>query len=330
MCEIYGVRVVGLYGVGGIGKTTICKALCNDYCTEFQGRVAHVELESGIEVELMRGVLRKLTDMRHEVLAGFDAGEVCYMSFLVISSEQLKNINQYSRWTNLTFNILLQCSTQLREKVHKHDIFLAIDNVSDSVGVIEQAVTYLRAGFKQGSVVIVTARSLEQLMCVGIAKDGCLEMPKLDAGEARALFLSQVPGVPDERTKEDEDRVMRCVQLCRFLKGDESSFDYLPLALKMLGVQLGCVGYDPKQWVAIVEQEPDTFNQLRERENPVFAFLRRSFDALRDDDQLLFMDAVLYFPGNCMRSNHDINIFEWLSMVHRTSVQLVKSRVRLL
>jgi GTPase SAR1 family protein len=41
----YGARIVGVYGVGGIGKTTSCKVLCNDYFEEFEGKVCHIDLE---------------------------------------------------------------------------------------------------------------------------------------------------------------------------------------------------------------------------------------------------------------------------------------------
>ena len=38
----YGVLLVGLYGVDGIGKATLCETLCNVYFTKMQGRVFHV------------------------------------------------------------------------------------------------------------------------------------------------------------------------------------------------------------------------------------------------------------------------------------------------
>lgn len=40
--------MVGFYGVGGIGKTTMCKTLCNELLQEFEGEVSHVELSSQI------------------------------------------------------------------------------------------------------------------------------------------------------------------------------------------------------------------------------------------------------------------------------------------
>ena len=73
----YGVRVVGVYGIGGIGKTTICKALCNDLSEQHQGRVAHAEMESRPESEVLKEVVRRLSDTRPELLGPMNADEVC-------------------------------------------------------------------------------------------------------------------------------------------------------------------------------------------------------------------------------------------------------------
>jgi ABC-type glutathione transport system ATPase component len=39
-----GARVLGLYGTSGLGKSTLCKALCDYFSGKILGRVCHVEL----------------------------------------------------------------------------------------------------------------------------------------------------------------------------------------------------------------------------------------------------------------------------------------------
>jgi hypothetical protein len=74
---------VGLYGVGGIGKTTACKVLCNYLFKEFQGKVCHIELENGSDsselefLNLLHTMLKRFTNIKHEILMEFDIGEVC-------------------------------------------------------------------------------------------------------------------------------------------------------------------------------------------------------------------------------------------------------------
>lgn len=67
-------KVVGVHGMGGIGKTLLCKALCNVYHAEFSGRVLHVELKGHKDfkqeniIEVQKLILEALTDAGPELV----------------------------------------------------------------------------------------------------------------------------------------------------------------------------------------------------------------------------------------------------------------------
>jgi hypothetical protein len=70
-------RVVGMHGIGGKGKTTICKVMCNYFHSSFHGKVCHVELEKMSLIELQKKVLRELTEAGDVLLQRVeDAGQV--------------------------------------------------------------------------------------------------------------------------------------------------------------------------------------------------------------------------------------------------------------
>lgn len=74
--------VVGVYGMGGLGKTLLCKALCNAFHSEFAGRVLHVELKRSCKeselrrkeetnqntIEVQKLILEAVTDASPELL----------------------------------------------------------------------------------------------------------------------------------------------------------------------------------------------------------------------------------------------------------------------
>jgi hypothetical protein len=51
----------------------------------------------------------------------------------------------------------------MKRAIKNKRVLLAIDNVSESHQIVNQAKDILRSGFEKGSLVIVTARSLEEL-----------------------------------------------------------------------------------------------------------------------------------------------------------------------
>jgi len=55
-----GVQKLGLFGMGGVGKTTVSKALCNFFQQDYFGRVCHVELGNEKALVLQKKVLKEL------------------------------------------------------------------------------------------------------------------------------------------------------------------------------------------------------------------------------------------------------------------------------
>ncbi|KAG0598350.1 hypothetical protein M758_12G066000 [Ceratodon purpureus] len=200
--------------------------------------------------------------------------------------------------------------------------------MADTDASLKEAKSYLSARLPRGSIIIVTARSKELLMRLRsyINENQCLEMPELLHEEAKSLFIKAADF--EVGNEVDEQLMLRCVERCRFSKHDSNaSHHYHPLALDVLGRQLGCI--DPKEWASQLDMiDDDIFNQLRENDHPIFSILRKSFDTLSPEDQQLFLDVALFIPRNNL---HEVECtrFEWLRMVHSIpSIADVVTRLR--
>jgi hypothetical protein len=196
-----------------------------------------------------------------------------------------------------------------------------LDNVQDEPKSLEVAETYFKASYGCGSVVLVAARSLDVLKKLNLDECQCLEMPELEENEARSLFLSCVNLPSDHQV--DEALLKDCIERCHFLKGDGKSRHYHPLALQVLGQQLG---RNIKQWPAQL-RSIDMFSHLNDTKHPIFSILRKSFDSLNHEQRMVFMDLALL---NTLSENYvvaGLNKRDWLSMVYELPVEDVKNMV---
>ncbi|KAG0567550.1 hypothetical protein KC19_7G142400 [Ceratodon purpureus] len=246
------VRVIGYYGVGGLGKTTMCKVLCNALAFQFEDKVC-------------------------------------------------------------------QCKDILCKSVSwEQPAFLALDNLWDDSTSIEHARLFLQeAAFPERSVVMVAARTLRTLEYLGIDKSQCFEVPKLSKVDARNLFLYHAANGRQYVNKGDIDMIDWCVSRCHFRKSEKEGCHYLPLAVKVLGMHLGSLGSDPKQWLESLPRVRD-FDLHSSEENPVFGVIRLNYDRLTPGEQALFMDIIYYCPWFVDADADDLSLFrEWLGLVHR-------------
>ncbi|KAG0603715.1 hypothetical protein M758_10G115900 [Ceratodon purpureus] len=297
-----GIQVMGLHGIGGIGKTTMCKAMCNEVFERFGGRVCHVELNTTSEVEILQNVLRRLSTIEHGHVGGLNIDE---------------------------------CRDKLRRCVVKQPVFLAIDNLLDKPEAKKQAKTLLGTQWTEGSVVIVATRALGELTNLNqyIRSEDCVEMPELTEVEARCLFLNHVTcGQGATIAMLDKRLVGRCVLRCHFGKGEGLGCHYIPLALEVLGEQLGCNGYDAELWEMQLKNIDVFREKLTKDEHPIFSILRTSYDSLSEDVQMLFMDTALFLPSHPFYpfEIYEWNLFDWLSTVHGTSVSQVMKQLEYL
>ncbi|KAG0586223.1 hypothetical protein KC19_2G073400 [Ceratodon purpureus] len=308
---------LGLYGMGGVGKTTLCKAMCNYSQGEFGDRVCYVELPSE------QGIARKdrLARLKHalERLGG------CNRS--VIDSISEERIQQ--GWDDLEDGII---RNQL-------PVFLAIDNVGDFEDSRDEARRYLKVGLPPGSKVLVTARSQEVLKSVlqtipnlvRDATDYYKPIPRLEWLEAATLFLSYAAPkrLPVSLLRAEEREIVKmCVSECRFDDIGYPSSQYHPLVLRALGTYFHDVGSGSMLgWKKALKNRNKL--QLSREAGNVNAILGLNYDSLPDIEKLVFLDCALYTSGSQEwqwrpwweheEVNHMTIWVSWISKVHAVS-----------
>lgn len=229
-----------------------------------------------------------------------------------------------------------QLSYLLKNRMHQQKVFLVLDNVWDNQ--LEEALMYLKAGYLADSIVLVTSRSFDILQELHIQECDCLEMPGLEEVEAFELFLYH-SGMSGEVCLSENDLgiIRRCIGQCYLLKPEKpgSSYGlgrtnlYHPLALKALGSELGRISHDVSIWERSLERlEADKFNMM---EHHVFSVLRLGYEALRVEEQLIFMDLALFLvPKAGTHSGENFlqsDVWAWLCIVYRKTPDDVKEIV---
>ena len=186
---------------------------------------------------------------------------------------------------------------------------------------------YLEAPFHEGSLVIVTARSLCTLESLGIAVNACLEMPELGEADAMKLFLHHA-ACEKQFVKEDEQDILECVRRCYFKKGYKAGSHYHPLALEALSLQLGFLSQKPSEWVKNLPKVRNFDSLLGE--NPIFSILKSNFDLLSPDEQSLSMDVIFYCTtlNDSSKKNKGRELMEWLCLVYNKDEDRMKFQVQ--
>lgn len=67
---------MGLYGMGGSGKTTMCKVIGNQMMDQYLGQVCHIEFGSMGTLQLLKKLLRGVCSLESNFVTERDEGQV--------------------------------------------------------------------------------------------------------------------------------------------------------------------------------------------------------------------------------------------------------------
>ena len=212
-------------------------------------------------------------------------------------------------------DIYVQVHSLLKQHVPKHRLFLVVDNVWDQQHSREEARSYLSLPFKKGSVVLVTARSIETLNLFEniIPWESCFSTPFLDKDAATNLFLN---AVGDKTLLELELKKQKLtktfVESCCFALPDSYyGQEYHPLALEVLGRY---VGLYPGRW----EDIKVDFKSVGENENinPLFSVLEIGWKELSMECRSLFLDVV-HFSETRLFGTEEVDFRKWYCTIYK-------------
>ena len=143
------VRVIGIWGMGGIGKTTIAEEIFNQIYSEYEGCC------------LLKNVSEKLKRHRMESI-----GEKLFSELL---NESVKKL-----------------SSDVKRRIGRMKVLIVLDDVKDE-DQLEMLFGTLD-WFRSDSRIIVTSRDKQVLVNNGVDNDYLFEVGKLESSDALALF----------------------------------------------------------------------------------------------------------------------------------------------
>ncbi|KAL5554516.1 hypothetical protein UlMin_041917 [Ulmus minor] len=231
------VRVVGIWGIGGIGKTTLAKAVFDRFYDDFEG--------SYFAPSVRENAINK----------GFDTLKKEVYSEL-LGDKKLDTSK----------------SSAVDDRLSRKRILLVLDDVEnpmqfeDLVGDLDR--------FCRGSKIIVTSRHKLKV-------DEEYKVEVLDSYDACKLFYLKAFGHEESCRRGFEGISGRVVE---YTKGH-------PLALKVLGASVFCFLESIEDWGNELEKLKRILN------DDIQDVLKRSYNALDDEEKGLFLDIACFFKG---------------------------------
>jgi len=269
------IHMVGIHGIGGIGKTTLALEVYNSIVNQFQCHCHFVKVRENSDenalINLQKILLSKVFGDKNTEITSVREG-----------------------------------ISILQKRLPQKKVLLLLDDVDNE----EQLKTIAGSTdwFGQGSRVIITTRNKSLLICHGIEKT--YEMKGLDDEDAfdlvgwKALKNKYSPSYKDVLLEQKHGRELNVIELHRLknLKNDEGLSSYanvlkravtyasgLPLALEVIGSQL---------FNKTIEECKDALARYeRVPHNTIQTTLETSYYALQNEDKAVFLDIACCFQG---------------------------------
>ncbi|XP_057845451.2 disease resistance protein ADR2 isoform X1 [Cryptomeria japonica] len=283
-----GIRIAGLYGIPGQGKTTLGKAFCNFKLGDFEGKVCHLEFSRGDSFKRIKVALQCLT--------------CCPQSYF----QELRDQDQ--------------AQVGLYRRMEGKRVLLVLDNITEES--IDEVTYYCKAEFGENSCILLSARSVDVLeKHFKIDKRSCMRVPSLKEEEAIAIFLERTSVEESTLGAEDKAYAVKCAKRCSFKEVGGRGRTFHPLALKAFGGHLfSKYGRHLSKWAAEIESWVDRCGYGLD---DVLAVLGRAFDNMPPEYCTIFMLLTLYMPPNM--SPHKVT--EWLAMICNKEISFTEKAI---